>query len=34
MIQRRLASLVHELVTTDPEILDGMPVIKGTRVAV
>lgn len=34
MIQRRLASLVHDLVTTDPEILGGMPVIKGTRVPV
>ena len=34
MIQRRRASLVHDLVTSDPEILDGMPVIKGTRVLV
>jgi uncharacterized protein (DUF433 family) len=34
MIQRRLASLVHDLVTTDPEILDGMPVVRGTRVPV
>jgi uncharacterized protein (DUF433 family) len=34
VIQRRLARLVHDLVTTDPEILGGMPVIKGTRVLV
>ncbi|WP_201838473.1 DUF433 domain-containing protein [Microvirga zambiensis] len=34
MIQRRLASLVHDLVTTDPEILGGTPVIKVTRVPV
>jgi uncharacterized protein (DUF433 family) len=26
--------LVHDLVTTDPEILGGMPVINGTRVLV
>jgi uncharacterized protein (DUF433 family) len=34
MIQSRRASLVHDLVTSDPEILDGTPVIKGTRVLV
>lgn len=26
--------MVHDLVTTDPEILGGMPVITGTRVLV
>jgi uncharacterized protein (DUF433 family) len=30
----KASGLVHYLVTTDPEILGGMPVIKGTRVLV
>jgi uncharacterized protein (DUF433 family) len=34
MNQRRLANLARDLVTTDPEILGGMPVIKGTRVPI
>jgi uncharacterized protein (DUF433 family) len=34
MNQRRLANLARDLVTTDPEILGGIPVIKGTRVPV